>query len=71
MWSDDFPTSAPIDFKLAWLQEERQNHLMLLGSFLAKQECGAEVDNCCRQLERLEEQEIYIKCSASEGADAR
>ena len=71
MWSDDFPTSEPIDFKLAWLQEERQNRLILLGSYLAKRECGAEVDSCCWQLERLEDQEIYIKCSSSEVVDAR
>ena len=68
MWSDDFPTSAPIDFQLAWVQEERLKHLMLLGSFLAR-DCGAEVDNCCRQLEQLEDQEIHIKRAVSEGAE--
>jgi hypothetical protein len=65
MCAEEFPTNEPLEFKLAWLQEQRQDHLTLLGHCLAQSGRDDEIGSCMDRLEQIERQEILIENSTT------
>jgi len=60
MWPEDFPKSESFEFRLAWLQDERQKGLTLLGHSLAHPGRGTQAESCFKRLDRIEMQEASI-----------
>ena len=56
----EFPQSEPAEYRLAWVQEERMACMTLLGGLLTKVDCDDEIEDCLRQLEELEQQDVRL-----------
>lgn len=60
-----FPQSEPAEYRLGWVQEERMVYMTLLGGLLMQIDCDDEIEACLKQLEGLEQQEVYLLRSGS------